>query len=75
MYFTLEIASFLIIAFTVVIGAGMIAKEYSDGTIKLLAIRPFNRNKIVKMLLLSVAVSGTMSSCQKDEFSSKHYAK
>ena len=47
MYFTLEIASFLIIAFTVVIGAGMIAKEYSDGTIKLLAIRPFNRNKIV----------------------------
>lgn len=47
MYFTLEIASFLIIAFTVVIGAGMISKEYSDGTIKLLAIRPFNRNKIV----------------------------
>ena len=31
----------------------------------------FNRNKIVKMLLLSVAVSGTMASCQKDEILSE----
>lgn len=53
MYFTMEIASFLIIAFVVVIGAGMIAKEYSDGTIKLLAIRPFNRNKIVLAKVLA----------------------
>ena len=33
------------------------------------------RKIIFKTVLLSVAVSGTMSSCQKEEFSSKHYAK
>ena len=53
MYFTLEIASFFIIAFTVVLGAGMIAKEYSEGTIKLLAIRPFKRNKIIMAKILA----------------------
>lgn len=53
MYFTMEIASVLIIIFTVIIGAGMIAKEYSDGTIKLLAIRPFSRNKIVLAKILA----------------------
>ena len=53
MYFTLEIASFFIIAFTVVMGAGMISKEYSDGTIKLLAIRPYKRNKIILAKILA----------------------
>jgi len=47
MYFTIEIASFLIIAFTVILGAGMVSKEFTDGTIKLLAIRPFKRKKII----------------------------
>ena len=47
MYFALEIISFVVIAFTVVLGAGMIAKEQSNGTIKLLAIRPYNRHKIM----------------------------
>ena len=37
----------IIIAFTVVLGAGMIAKEQSEGTIKLLAIRPYKRWKIL----------------------------
>ena len=31
----------------------MIAKEYSDGTIKLLAIRPFSRNKIILAKILA----------------------
>ncbi|MBQ3214075.1 MAG: ABC transporter permease subunit [Clostridia bacterium] len=53
MYFTLEIASFFIIAFTVILGAGMIAKEYSEGTIKLLAIRPYKRNKIIMAKILA----------------------
>lgn len=53
MYFTLEIASFFIIAFTVIMGAGMISKEYSDGTIKLLAIRPYKRNKIILAKILA----------------------
>ena len=53
MYFTLEIASVLIIAFTVILGAGMIAKEYSEGTIKLLVMRPFKRNKIIMAKILA----------------------
>jgi len=53
MYFTLEIVSFLIIAFTVILGAGMIAKEYSEGTIKLLAIRPYKRSKIIMSKILA----------------------
>ncbi len=47
MYFAMEIVSVAIIAFTVVLGAGMIAKEQSEGTIKLLAIRPYKRWKII----------------------------
>ncbi|MGN0798738.1 MAG: ABC transporter permease [Christensenellales bacterium] len=47
MYFAMEIVSVVIIAFTVVLGAGMIAKEHSQGTIKLLAIRPYKRWKII----------------------------
>ena len=35
-----------------------------------------NRKRtITKAVLLSVAMAGAMTSCQKDEFSSKHYAK
>ena len=47
MYFSMEVISIFIVAFTVIIGAGMISKEYSDGTIKLLAIRPYKRSKIM----------------------------
>ncbi len=46
-YFTLEIMSFLIIAYSVVLGAGMIASEQTNGTLKLLAIRPYKRSKIM----------------------------
>ncbi len=47
MYFAMEIVSIVIITFTVVLGAGMIAKEHSQGTIKLLAISPYKRWKII----------------------------
>lgn len=53
MYFSLEVVSILIVAFTVIIGAGMIAKEHSDGTIKLLAIRPYKRSKIIFAKILA----------------------
>lgn len=53
MFFAMEVISFLIIAFTVILGAGMIAKEYSEGTIKLLAIRPFNRGKIMMSKIMA----------------------
>ena len=31
--------------------------------------------RLLKSMLLGVALAGTMASCQKEEFSSKHYAK
>jgi len=45
-YFTLELFSFIIIIYVVVLGSGMIAGEERDGTLKLLAMRPFKRYKI-----------------------------
>lgn len=53
LYFALEIQSIFIVAFVVIIGAGMIAKEHSEGTIKLLAIRPYSRNKIMLSKILA----------------------
>ena len=58
MYFSLEVVSVLIVAFTVIIGAGMIAKEHSDGTIKLLAIRPYKRSKIIFAKILATIFIG-----------------
>ncbi len=52
-YFSLEIISILVICFTVVIGASMIAKEYSDGTIKLLCVKPYKRHKILSAKILA----------------------
>ena len=45
-YFTLELFSFVIIIYVVVLGAGMIAGEEANGTMKLLAMRPYKRYKI-----------------------------
>ncbi len=53
MYFSLETISIFVVAFTVIIGAGMVAKEYSDGTMKLLAIRPYSRSKIILSKILA----------------------
>ncbi len=52
-YFSLEIMSILVICFTVIIGASMIAKEYSDGTIKLLCVKPYKRCKIISAKILA----------------------
>ena len=46
-YFCLEILSIAIIIFSVITCSMMIAKEQSDGTIKLLAIKPYKRHKII----------------------------
>ena len=53
MFFSMELSSIFIVAFVVIIGAGMIAKEFSEGTIKLLIMRPFSRNKIVLSKILA----------------------
>ena len=52
-YFSIELISILIICFTVIIGASMIAKEYSDGTIKLLCVKPYNRHKILSAKIMA----------------------
>lgn len=52
-YFGLEIISFIVIIFTVVISAGMLAGEQTNGTLKLLLIRPYSRNKILTSKLLA----------------------
>lgn len=51
-YYVLELFSFLIIVYCVILGSGMIAGEQNNGTLKLLAIRPYKRSKILfsKML-------------------------
>lgn len=59
-YFTLEILSFLIIAFSVFLAAGMIASEQSSGTLKLLAIRPYKRSKIVCSKIMATMFFATI---------------
>ena len=58
MYFALELCSFIIIIYVVFLGATMIAGEYASGTMKLLAIRPYSRNKILFSKLLATVLVG-----------------
>jgi len=57
-YYGLEFLSFIIIIFCVVIGAGMIAGENMGGTMKLLAIRPYKRHKIMSSKIIATMVFG-----------------
>ncbi len=59
-YFGLEICSFIILIFCVVLAAGMIAGEQSNGTLKVLAVRPFSRNKILTSKILASLIFGTI---------------
>lgn len=47
----------LISLFTIIIGAGMVANEFSEGTIKLLLIRPSSRWKILLSKYISTLLS------------------
>ncbi|MFA6330828.1 MAG: ABC transporter permease subunit [Clostridia bacterium] len=53
-YFAVEIASVLIIIYAIALGASTVAGEQSAGTIKLLAMRPYKRWKIMTSKLLAV---------------------
>ncbi len=59
-YFGMEICSFIILIFCVVLAAGMIAGEQSGGTLKVLAIRPFSRNKILTSKILASLIFGVI---------------
>ena len=58
MYFALELCTFIIIIYIVFLGATMIAGEYANGTMKLLAIRPYSRGKVLFSKLLSTIIVG-----------------
>ena len=53
MYFVLELFSFIIIIYCVVMGSSMIAGEQNNGTLKLLAIRPYKRWTIMTSKILA----------------------
>lgn len=55
-YFVLELFSFIIIIYCVVLGSGMIAGEQSNGTLKLLAIRPYRRSKLLSSKILATLI-------------------
>lgn len=57
-YFGLEICSFIILIFCVVLAAGMIAGEQTNGTLKVLATRPFSRGKILTSKILATLIFG-----------------
>ena len=60
MYYALEFLSFVIIIFCVIIGSGMIAGETSGGTMKMLAIRPYKRSKIIAGKLFATFLLGVI---------------
>ena len=57
-YFGLEICGFVILIFCVILAAGMIAGEQNSGTLKVLAIRPYSRGKILTSKLLATLIFG-----------------
>lgn len=60
MYFALEIATVIIIVFSIFTAASVFAAEHDSGTIKLLLIRPFKRHKIVTGKLLATLFFSTI---------------
>lgn len=60
-YYALRFCSFFIIVYIVVLAAGTIAGEQSAGTLKLLAIRPYSRRKLLTAKILSIlAIAGIL---------------
>ncbi len=60
MYYALEFLSFIIVIYCVIIGSGMISGETSGGTMKMLAIRPYRRNKIITGKLTATFLLGVI---------------
>lgn len=54
MFYAMKIASVLIVVFAIIMASNIIAYEFDTGTIKLVAIRPFKRYKILLGKLLAV---------------------
>ena len=59
-YFALRLCAFFITIYIVVLAAGTIAGEQSSGTLKLLAIRPFGRNKLLSAKIYATLAIGAI---------------
>ncbi len=59
-YFALRLCTFFITIYVVVLAAGTIAGEQSAGTLKLLAIRPYSRNKLLSAKILATLSIGAI---------------
>lgn len=56
MFYAMKIATLIITVFAIFMAASLMASEYDSGTIKLLAIRPFKRWKIITGKLLATMI-------------------
>ncbi len=54
MFYALKIASLIIVIFAIIMSSNIMAYEFDTGTIKLLAIRPYKRYKVLLGKLFSV---------------------
>lgn len=59
-FFAMRLCLFIIVIYIVAISATTIVGEQSSGTMKLLAIRPYKRSKILGGKLLSILLIGTI---------------
>lgn len=55
-YYGLGVCSVIVIIFCIIIGAGMVAGEHTNGTLRMLMIRPFSRNKIISSKIISTVL-------------------
>lgn len=56
MFYAMKIATLIITVFAIFMAASLMASEYDSGTIKLLAMRPFKRWKIITGKLLATMI-------------------
>ena len=59
-YFALRLCAFFITVYIVVLAAGTIAGEQSAGTLKLLAIRPYSRRKLLSAKIFATIAIGAI---------------
>lgn len=59
-YFALRLCTLFIVVYIVVLAAGTIAGEQSSGTMKMLAIRPFSRNKLLTSKMGAIFTVGAI---------------
>lgn len=59
-YYGLGICSIVVIIFAVLFGAGMVAGEQTNGTLRMLMIRPYSRHKIISSKIISTVLFGTI---------------